>query len=132
ARAAASITETIEQVAGEAEQTREYLRETREDLKESSQRTSALVERVSEINALLELINEIADQTNLLSLNAAIEAARAGEAGRGFSVVAEEVRRLAERAKTSATDIAQIIYNTQTEAAASVIALEQSPSQTHL
>jgi methyl-accepting chemotaxis protein len=131
ARAAASISETIEQVAGEADQTREYLRETREDIQESSQRTSSLVERVSEINALLELINDIADQTNLLSLNAAIEAARAGEAGRGFSVVAEEVRRLAERSKTSATDIAGIVSSTQTEAAATVMAMEKSSNQMH-
>jgi HAMP domain-containing protein len=132
ARSAASITETIEQVAGEAEQTRQYLHETREDIQESSTRTSALVERVSEINALLELINEIADQTNLLSLNAAIEAARAGEAGRGFSVVAEEVRRLAERSKTSATDIAQIISNTQTEAGGALEDLRHRHRPDHL
>ena len=78
-------------------------------MQRSSERILALAERVGEISGLLELINEIADQTNLLALNAAIEAARAGEAGRGFSVVADEVRRLAERSKASAADIEQII-----------------------
>jgi methyl-accepting chemotaxis protein len=125
-RAAASIAETMGKVAGQAEQTREYLRETGTALDESSRRTGALGQRVNEINAILALINEIADQTNLLSLNAAIEAARAGDAGRGFSVVAEEVRRLAERSKTSSADIGQIISSTQTEAAATVMAMETS------
>jgi methyl-accepting chemotaxis protein len=131
ARAAASIAETMEQAAGQAEQTAEYLRETRAAIDDSSQGAGALGQRVSEINSLLELINEIADQTNMLSLNAAIEAARAGEAGRGFSVVAEEVRRLAERSKASSADIGQIISSTQTEAAAMVMAMEKSSKHVH-
>jgi methyl-accepting chemotaxis protein len=131
ARSAASIAETMEQVSTQAEQTCEYLREMRADVDESSQRTVSLVHKVGQINGLLELINEIADQTNMLSLNAAIEAARAGEAGRGFTVVAEEVRRLAERSKTSAKDIAQIISSTQSEAEATVMAMEKSAKQTH-
>jgi methyl-accepting chemotaxis protein len=131
ARAAASIAETMEQAAGQAEQTAEYLRETRAAIDDSSQGAGALGQRVGEINALLELINEIADQTNMLSLNAAIEAARAGEAGRGFSVVAEEVRRLAERSRASSADIGQIISSTQTEAAAMVMAMEKSSKHVH-
>ena len=62
-----------------------------------------------QINSIVQLISEIAEQTNLLSLNAAIEAARAGDAGRGFSVVAEEIRKLAEISSTSATQIGDII-----------------------
>ncbi len=126
ARSAASIAQTMEQVATQAEQTCEHLRDMREDIDESSQRTTSLVQRVSEVNSILDLINEIADQTNLLSLNAAIEAARAGEAGRGFSVVAEEVRRLAERSKSSAGDIARIVSSAQSEAEATVMAMEKS------
>ena len=129
ARSAASIADTMDRVAGQADETCRYLQETRADIEESSQRTTALVQRVGEINGLLELINEIADQTNLLSLNAAIEAARAGEAGRGFSVVAEEVRRLAERSKASASDIATIIASTQAATTATVMAMEKSSRQ---
>jgi methyl-accepting chemotaxis protein len=126
ARTSQSIAETVASVAGQTTDTRAVLEAAGDDMERSSERTLALAERVGEISSLLELINEIADQTNLLALNAAIEAARAGESGRGFSVVADEVRRLAERSKRSAADIAGIIESTQDETNATVMAMEAS------
>jgi methyl-accepting chemotaxis protein len=126
ARTSQSIAETVASVAGQTTDTRAVLEAAGTDMERSSERTLALAERVGEISSLLELINEIADQTNLLALNAAIEAARAGESGRGFSVVADEVRRLAERSKRSAADIAGIIESTQDETNATVMAMESS------
>jgi methyl-accepting chemotaxis protein len=129
ARASASIAETVDDVAAQAAETRANLQQAEVDIELSTKRTLALAERVSEIGAILTLINEIAGQTNLLALNASIEAARAGDEGRGFAVVAEQVRQLAERSKASAADIASIIEGVQAETNATVMAMAKGATQ---
>ena len=129
ARASSSIADTVDEVAAQAANTRENLADAEIDVLASSERTVALAARVREIGGILGLINEIADQTNLLAVNAAIEAARAGEDGLGFAVVADEVRRLAERSKESAADIARIVEGVQTETNATVMAMEKGANQ---
>lgn len=83
------------------------------NVEEESKSITTLADRANNVAGIIELIREVAEQTNLLALNAAIEAARAGEQGRGFAVVADEVRRLAERTQKATEEVAQILTNIQ-------------------
>ena len=91
----------------------------------TGKKIKGLGERSLEIGAIIEVLNEISTQTNLLALNAAIEAARAGEHGRGFAVVADEVRKLAERAARAAKDITGLIKGIQVETSEAVTVMEE-------
>jgi twitching motility protein PilJ len=101
----------------------------REHIQETSKRIKRLGESSQEIGAIVGLINDIADQTNILALNAAIQAAAAGESGRGFAVVADEVQRLAERAGSSTKRIEQLVKTIQADTSEAVLSMEKSTSE---
>ena len=108
------------------DKTRKSIRNLEGELKKATQGIRELEKQSVEISTVLEVIRGVAEQTNLLALNAAIEAARAGEQGRGFAVVADEVRSLAARTQQSTTDIQNIIATLQDRARTAVSAMEQS------
>ncbi len=101
----------------------------REQIQETSKRIKRLGESSQEIGDIVELINGIAEQTNILALNAAIQSASAGGAGRGFAVVADEVQRLAERATNATRRIEMLVKNIQADTSEAVVSMESTTSE---
>ena len=133
---ASSATESARnaaEVAGEGghivQQTIEGMQAIAESVKASSATIAELGKRSDEIGEIIGVIDDIADQTNLLALNAAIEAARAGEQGRGFAVVADEVRKLAERTTKATAEIAGMIKGIQEDTSGAVASMEEGTTQ---
>lgn len=101
----------------------------RDQIQETSKRIKRLGESSQEIGDIVSLINDIADQTNILSLNAAIQASMAGDAGRGFAVVADEVQRLAERSAAATKQISALVKTIQSDTNEAVISMEQTTTE---
>lgn len=129
AATASTIADNSRDVGSAAQQTVETMQVMQETVESIARRAHTLSENSQRIDEILTLIDELSEQTNLLSLNAAIEAARAGEAGRGFAIVASEVRKLADRSLKSSDEIREIVQTIQQETTATVFATEQGTRQ---
>lgn len=124
-RASASTSEALETVS----RTANGMNEIRETISETEKRIKRLGERSQEINGVVEIINNIAERTHILALNASMQAAAAGDAGRGFAVVADEVQRLAESSRQSTSEIAGLVSNIQTETAETMATMNKAIEQ---
>jgi twitching motility protein PilJ len=144
---AGSMASSVEEVSGNAERAADVARHSvevahkggdavrrtidgmntiRETIQDTSKRIKRLGESSQEIGNIVELINDIAEQTNILALNASIQASMAGDAGRGFAVVADEVQRLAERAAAATKQIEVLVRTIQTDTNEAVVSMERS------
>ncbi len=126
AQVARRALEAAQKGATAVEDTIKGMNDIRDKIQDTSKRIKRLGESSQEIGEIVELISDITEQTNVLALNAAIQAASAGEAGRGFSVVAEEVQRLAERSAEATKQIGAIVKTIQTDTADAVAAMENA------
>jgi twitching motility protein PilJ len=126
AQVARQSLEAAQKGASAVENSIKGMNEIRGQIQETSKRIKRLGESSQEIGEIVELISDITEQTNVLALNAAIQAASAGEAGRGFTVVAEEVQRLAERSGEATKQIAAIVKTIQADTHDAVSAMEYS------
>ncbi|HEU4774601.1 MAG TPA: methyl-accepting chemotaxis protein [Lysobacter sp.] len=115
--------------AGVVRQTIQGMDSIRDQIQETSKRIKRLGESSQEIGSIVELINDISEQTNILALNAAIQAASAGEAGRGFAVVADEVQRLAERSSNATKRIESLVQTIQADTNEAVSSMEQTTTE---
>src|SRR5438105_6813157 len=129
AEAARRALDAAEQGNRSVHDTLEGMQRIRSSVQATAKRIKALGDRSLEISEIVNVINDITEQTNLLALNAAIEAARAGEAGRGFAVVADEVRKLAEHSRTATKDIAALIKAIQAETNDAVVVMEEGTKE---
>jgi len=132
AEAARRALDAAEQGNRSVRDTLEGMQRIRSSVQATAKRIKALGDRSLEISEIVKVINDITEQTNLLALNAAIEAARAGEAGRGFAVVADEVRKLAEHSRSATKDIAALIKAIQAETNDAVVVMEEGTREVEI